>query len=271
MTIFVKPQWDGIEIRRENDSIRSATLRYNIIGTTEATEADQALSQHCHSFILGNLYRTTSSIERLARRGFEGVVEYEYKNTDEFTFSFDTTGATQHITQSYQTLGGYAPPGYFPPNHFGAIGVNNRDIAGCDVIIPTLSFTMTRTKTGVLDLPFIRFVASLTGRINTLPFLIFQPGEVLFEGASGSQKIANSDSPAFDLSYKFRVSPNTEDLAVGNIWVGHKRGWDYFWVQYIEMEDQAANVIAKRPIAAFIERVYHEADLNLLLDPMIQQ
>ena len=132
--------------------------------------------------------------ERHARKFFEGTVEYEYKNLDEFTFSFDTTGGTQHITQSYQTRG-YASPGCIPPNHCGAIGVNDREIAGCDVILPTLSFTMTRTRTGVLDLPFIKFIASMTGQINSEPFLSFQPGGVLFEVASGSQRIANMDSP----------------------------------------------------------------------------
>ena len=252
MEIRVIPQWDGFEPRREHNQIRSATLRYNIIGTEEWEDADDALGEYSYPIILGNLYRVSSSIERTAKIGWEGTVEYEYKNTDEFTFSFDTTGGTQHLTQSYETLGRYAPDGETPPDHGGAIGVNDNDIAGCDVMIPTLSFTMSRTKTGILDPEFIKFIAGMTGRINCFPFLGFLPGEVLFEGASGSQKFTDSDSelPTFDLSYKFKVSPNVPMLTVGNIEVGYKRGWDYFWVQYIETDDEDANMISKSPVAA---------------------
>ena len=273
MSIDVIPQWDGLEVRRENDMIRSATMRYNIIGLRDPVDADHALIQFSDPVILGNLYRTSTSIERVALRGYEGVVEYEYKNLDEFTFSFDTTGGTQHLTQSYRTVGRYAPSGKTAPNHYGAIGVNDGDIAGCDVIMPTLSFTMSRTKTGILDIEFIKFLSGMTGRINSFPFLTFAPGEVLFEGASGSQKFTESDFPQFDLTYKFKISPNEENLTIGGegeeengiIMVGYKRGWDYFWVQYTETEDEEANVISKQPIAAFVERVYKNADLNLLL------
>ena len=265
--ISVVPHWDDFEPRRENSHLRSATLRYNITGTAEASEADIALLFCSDSIILGCLYRVSTSIERTAKKGFEGVVEYEYKNVDDFSFSFETTGGTQHLTQSYETLGRYAPDDETPPDHGGAIGVNDNDIAGCDVTVPILSFSMSRSKSGILDPAFIKFLAGITGRINVVPFLEFLPGEVLFEGASGSQKFSASDSdlPMFDLTYKFRVSPSVSDLSVGDIYVGYKRGWDYLWVQYIETEDEAANMISRSPAAAFIERVYQEADLNLLM------
>ena len=278
MSINVIPQWDGVEIHRENDMIRAATMRYNVIGVRDPVVADHLLTQFSDPVIFGNLYRTASSIERVSTRGYEGVVEYEYRNLDEYTFAFDTTGGTQHVTQSYRTVGRYAPEGKTPPNHHGTIGVNDGNIAGCDVIVPTLSFSMSRTKTGILDIEFIKFLSRMTGRINSFPFLTFAPGEVLFEGASGSQKFTESDNPQFDLTYKFRVSPNEENLIVGQegeeenessengvITVGYKRGWDYFWVQYTETEDEEANVISKQPIAAFVERVYKNDDLNLLL------
>ena len=277
--IWVKPQWDGIEIRRENDVMRSATLRYDIFSENPALElepyeADTALGYISEPIIFGTLYRKSASIEQIAKRKWEGVVEYEYKNTGEFTFSFDTTGEKQHLTQSYGTIARFAPEGKTPPNHHGAIGVTDKgEVAGCEVIIPTLSFTMNRSREGVLDLAFIRFIAGMTGKINGTPFLSFLPGEVLFEGASGSQKMVSADNPSFDLTYKFKVSPNVEELTLRDIHIGYKRGWDYFWVQYeeyaesdneSESEDEAY-AISKRPIAAFIEQVYHEAELNFLL------
>src|SRR5690606_38351138 len=39
----------------------------------------------------------------------------------ESVFNFETGGGTQHITQSLQTVGAYAPSGRTPPNFQGAI------------------------------------------------------------------------------------------------------------------------------------------------------
>ena len=270
--ITIKPQWDYLDIRREHGMIRSARLRYNVFGTTEAHFAEQALHQLAAPSILGNLYRVASGIDgRNARLAFEGWAEFEYQNIfeeegeDAFTFSFDTTGGTQKLSQSYETLGRYAPPGMIPPNYFGAIGISDRNIEGCEVITPTLSFTMNRTKTGVLGISLIKELATFTGRINSQPFLHWNPGDILFEGASGSQKFARSEKPEFDVSLRFRVSPTIRDLSVGDIDVGYKRGWDYFWVHYLEMADEESNAMVQRPAAAYIERVYLEADLNFLI------
>jgi hypothetical protein len=148
-TISVIPKWDGIELVADGNIFRSATLHYNITGTTDGKEAGYALGLLSDSCIMGNLYRSSVALnERTAHKLFEGVVEYEYRNTDEFTFSFETTGETQHLSQSYATIGRYAPDGIIAPDHYGAIGVNDNDIAGCDVVLPQLSFTMNRSRTG---------------------------------------------------------------------------------------------------------------------------
>ena len=275
--IKVIPQWEDVSIQREHNQIRAATMRYNIIGTSNAAEADSALSTQSERVIFGNLYRTTATVEPTsATRLFEGTVEYEYKNTDEFTYSFDTNSETQRLTHSIATLSANGPPGGFVPNHHGAIGVNNGSIEGCDVCAPTLTFSMTRTKNGVITMPFIQMLYAVTGKINAFPFLGFLPGEVLFEGASGSQKftnpkepIAEGNLPLFDISYKFRLSYSETQINVGDIKVAFKRGWDYFWVQYIEEMNTPSWLIQKRPVAAYVEQVYRHADLNVLLHPDI--
>ena len=275
--IKVIPQWEDVSIHREHDQIRAATMRYNIIGTSSAAEADSALSTQSKRVIFGNLYRTTSTVEpTAAKRLFEGTVEYEYKNTDEFTYSFDTSSESQRMTNSLATLSSHAPPGQTPPNHRGAIGVNNGNIEGCDVIVPTLTFSMTRTRNGIITMPFIQMLHAMTGKINGSSFLGFLPGEVLFEGASGSQKItepktptAEGNLPLFDVTYKFRLSYSASHLDVGDIQVAFKRGWDYFWVQYVENMDNDSQTLVQRPVAAYVEQVYRHADFNVLLDNFI--
>ena len=39
-----------------------------------------------------------------------------------------------------------------------------------------------------------------------------------------------------------------------------KKGWEYMWVRYADSEDTVAKAIVKKPIAAYIERVYDEGN-----------
>ena len=268
--IQVTPHWDDIEIRRENGQIRSATLRYNILGSPkqdlEGSAADYALDALSQSVIFGNLYRTDSSIARIDRRLFEGTVNYEFKNTVDFTLSFDTTGGTLQTKQSYRTVSAHAPPGFTPPDYHGAIEVQDGNIAGCEVIIPSLNFTMSQTRNGILSLQFIRLLSTLTGRINSQPFLVFNVGDVLFAGANGAQKLSSEETPSFDMSFKFIINPSVYNLQSGDINVGYKRGWDYFWVEHVKVFDYDCISKTLLPSAAYIEQVYEEADLNKLLE-----
>jgi hypothetical protein len=277
--VRITPQWDDLEINREKDGIASATLRYNILDVKDAAAADAALKDYADDYILGKLKRNTTKISKLAHDAYEGVIEYTKEeisedeeeeggeegelNPDSYTFSFDTTGGTQHITQSYQTLGRYAAQGHTAPDHNGAIGVSDGEVTGCDIIVPQLSFTMSQSRRGVITLGYIKQLASITGKINNNYFLGFDIGELLFEGASGSQNYSG-DEATFDLTYKFSALPNTQNLTIGNIVVSYKRGWDYMWVQYIETEDVNSKTMQKKPFAVYVERVYQEANFNLL-------
>ena len=43
-----------------------------------------------------------------------------------------------------------------------------------------------------------------------------------------------------------------------------KKGWEYLWVRYADEEDAAAKMLVKRPIAAYVEKVYEEGDFSQL-------
>lgn len=45
-------------------------------------------------------------------------------------------------------------------------------------------------------------------------------------------------------------------LSVGSIGGINKRGWDYLWVRYADIEDPAAKMLVKRPLAVYVEQVY---------------
>lgn len=176
------------------------------------------------------------------------------KETGSSSFSFDTGGGTQHITQSLATVNSYTVSGT-PPNFQGAIGVSHDAVEGTDITIPIYSFTETHyVPAGDVTGTYKANLFALTGKTNTGTFRGFAAGEVLFQGASGAQRSEED----WEITFRFAASPNVTGLTLGPISGIAKKGWDYLWVRYADAEDQY--VLVKRPIAVYVERVYGEGD-----------
>jgi hypothetical protein len=202
---------------------------------------------------------------RIAHQGgglWEVSVRYgkkEPKEPGESSFSFDTGGGTTHITQSLQTVNSYAPAGEDPPDFKGAIGVNNDSVEGTDITIPVYNFKETHYIPVALVTPAYKAALFyLTGKVNAAPFKGFAPGEVLFQGASGSQR----GQEDWEITFSFAASPNATGLTVGDITGIDKKGWEYLWVRYQDSED--ADVLVKQPAAVYVEQVYPYGDFSLL-------
>jgi len=101
---------------------------------------------------------------------------------------------------------------------------------------------------------------SLTGRVNDAPFKGLAAGEALFLGAAGSKR---GDDP-WEISFAFAGSPNVTDLSIGAINGIAKKGWEYLWVRYQEAEDVTAKMLIRKPVAAYVERVYREGSFSAL-------
>jgi hypothetical protein len=86
---------------------------------------------------------------------------------------------------------------------------------------------------------------------------------VLFLGASGSKR-GSGDEADWEITYRFAASPNVTGLSVGPINGINKKGWEYLWVRYADQEDTAAKALVKRPIAAYVERVYESGSFAAL-------
>jgi len=174
---------------------------------------------------------------------------------DEPTFSFDTTGGTQHITQSRQNISKTAASGA-APDFKGAIGVTSNGVEGVDITVPVYAFTYTyylepeRVTQG-----FRAQIFNLTGKVNSGSFRGFAAGEVLFLGATGSVRRGER----WEITFRFAASQNRTNINVGGITVPSKKGWEYLWVKYAEQEDTAAQTLVQQPVAAYVERVYDEA------------
>ena len=51
---------------------------------------------------------------------------------------------------------------------------------------------------------------------------------------------------------------------IGDIGPINKKGWEYLWVRYEDEEDTDANALVKRPVAAYIEKVYRDGNFSAL-------
>ncbi len=181
------------------------------------------------------------------------------KEPGESSFSFDTGGGTTHITQGLTTVNSYAPAGEDPPDFKGAIGVNNDSVEGTDITIPVYNFKETHyIPVALVTAAYKAALFYLTGKVNAAPFKGFAPGEVLFMGASGSQR----GQEDWEITFSFAASPNATGLTMGDITGIDKKGWEYLWVRYQDAED--ADVLVKQPAAVYVEQVYPYGDFSLL-------
>lgn len=237
-------------------------LIYAVVGTDSDVTAHAELLSTAPA-LYGGLALNNSSIKRIAQEAWLGTVRYKNlgkKDTGDSTFQFDTGGGSQKITQSLSTTR-YAPAGETAPDFQGAIGVTNDSVEGVDITVPVYNFSETHyVAAASVDAAYKLTLFSLTGRVNNATFKGFAAGEVLFLGASGTQR--NTDD--WEITYRFAASPNVTGLTVGSITGINKLGWEYMWVRYEDTEDTAAKRTVKRPIAVFVEQVYETGDMSLL-------
>jgi len=239
----------------------SADIFYLVTGAGDEAEVRTAATTGTPTSYNSMPRRSTKIEERVNETTWKIRVHYEPYTSDppEDLFTFDTTGGTQHITQSIATRGAYAPPGMTPPNFQSAIGFDGERIQGVDIGVPVFSFSETHTFTSSeIDESYKIAVYNLTNCVNNAAFRGLAAGECLFLGASGSQRYGGE----WNITYRFAGSPNRANLSVGNITGISKYGWDYLWVLYADALD--SGIVVKRPAAVYVEQVYYAGDFSVL-------
>jgi hypothetical protein len=239
----------------------SADLLYVVKGTDDDAAARDALAANAPESY-GGLVRKGWTVEPVGDPTttllWDGTVRYGlYDNSPpevgQSSYSFDTGGGTQHITQSRRTVARYARSGETPADFEGAIGVTHDSVEGVDITVPVFRFSETHYVADEDVTP--AYKANLfyqTGKVNDVPFKGFAAGEVLFLGASGSQR-GDED---WEITFNYAASPNVTGLMVGDIGPVSKKGWEYLWVRYEDAEDNDAMCVVKRPVQVNIEEVY---------------
>ncbi len=264
MAITIYEKFESRLITESNEP--TAELRYTVKGTNDDYSARVTVRAGSPvAFDVYNdgslvLWRESISVEPVGDELWDGIVRYSrVPPTDESTFSFDTGGGTQHITQALNSVARYAPPGKTAPDCKGAIGVTPDGVEGVDIAVPVYQFSETHYLPDSLVTPAYKATLfDLTGCVNDATFKGFAVGEVLFLGAGGTKRGAGD----WEVGYRFAASPNVTGQTIGDITGIDKKGWEYLWVRYEHKKDETANELIQRPISVHIERVYRTNNLN---------
>lgn len=236
------------------------TRRLKIVDVTDRVTAVSyalAATPPIVATIYGILHRDDVRVTQSAYNQWMVEVPYGVKKniTGEWTWDFDTTGGTVHITQAKEELRRY--PTATAPNQLGAIAIDGDEVKGTEIVIPAMKINVQfKHPLGVVTLAKAKFLSDITGTTNNDPFLSFAPGEVLFLGARGSD---GSEADA-TISYQFAMAKNVTGLTIGGVAGVAKRAWEVAWIRYQDTVTAADGSDRKTRVAKFvyIDRVYEE-------------
>lgn len=250
--------------RMRNSTSNPPTRTLEYVATGEVS--DLAVKAYSHAAtpqmiatLDGILYRQDVRIEQVGYDTYYVSVPYGPRKTieGEYRLSFDTTGGTVHLSHSRETVASY---GTSPPSFGQLIDVNGDEVRGADVVIPALKLNVLfRHPQGVVTLAKIKFLASITGTVNSQPFLTFAPGEVLFLGCSGM----DGTDTAAEVQYQFACASNETDLTIGGVANVARKGHEKLWIRYQDVKD--GDYLVKQPKWVYRERLYEEIDLAAAL------
>lgn len=261
----------------------SLDIQYDVAGTDDESDALDALKAEAPAtwgaFVRGRCSVEPQWVDEDAADGlWLGRAPYRYAgalprrplDVGESSYAFDTGGESQHVSQAIAHVASYAPAGETATDHEGAVNVvrdgGRVDVQGVDVGIRSWRWEETHViADDAMTAEYIRILHELTGCVNDAPFIdakgiTYAAGEALFLGASGGQR-GDGD---WEITCRFAGSPNLTDQTVGTITGIAKKGWEYLWVEYEQVEDDTAvpPAMVMRPKAVHIEQVFQEGDFS---------
>lgn len=231
----------------------------------------QATAESYFPTTYGSLRRSSVTVSETSPNIWDCEAQYTATEAPqdtpgEWSVSMDFGTGTQHITQAKLHIASYvdaADPFAIAPDHGGAIGVNDGDVAGCDIVIPQPTWTEThQIAAASFTSHWRRDILGLVGKTNNGTFRECAAGEVLFMGATASRNARTAE--VFEVSFRFAYSEHVANQTIGSIAGITKNGWDYLWVEYARAIDDDVKKKVAQPIAVHVERVYDSGSYSNL-------
>lgn len=254
-----KQYWidDAADIEEARDAVlATAEATWDIGGGTTLV----LLPESCEAFEIGEEWFG------VAHYGTED--DQQSTGGGETSFSFDTTGATEHIVASKATVGAFAAAGEAAnvADNGNLIGVGDgENVEGVDIPVPKLGFTVTKSfpisqATGA----YIKTLATVgvnadAATITTDDGVTIEgeAGELLYFGAVGGAK-----NGKLEVQFLLGFSPNIANRTIGDIAGITAKGWEYIWARRRHVV--VNNRLTVKPIAAYVEQVFDPIDFAAL-------
>ena len=189
-----------------------------------------------------------------------GVIEP--LDTGEYTFSWDTTGATVHLSTP-RACRVYPVAGYTPPEDLKKVIAADRDrrVQGVDVPSPSLKLTISyRMPKAVITLSYARAVSRMVGKCNNAPYAGFDAYELLFLGSTG--RSGTKTDPTID--FNFECGENLVNQTIGDITGITKYAHEFIWPWFGEAKDSSADELIIKPKALYVNEVIEAANFHTL-------
>lgn len=189
---------------------------------------------------------------------------------DEAAVNFDCSAGTKHVSTPIAQVCVYSADdsreagnlaSAIPVGWNGKFGAES-EVAGVDVSIGELRETYTKTfsRSKVMSSSWKRKVANMVGKVNSGTFHGWDPGEVMFLGASYAAPLKGSEE--VKVSFQFSIRINEKNAKVGAINVGDCAGFEYLWaITSDRIEDGKRIPIVKKIYKA---QVCQSANLSVL-------
>lgn len=255
------------------DTSGTSQRQYAVWGSTDADDIEEYVNDIVPSYDGRGLVLDKISIDAIGGGNWEVTADYVHPDVSddrpklevgEYKFSFDTGSQQIKRMVSIATTNSYAKSGETAEDFKGAIGVTTeegqRRVDGVDIGLSALKFSIEkRQPKAVITLDYVKTLTDLAWHWNDDEWMGFDAGESLFTGATG-QDSTESDPV---VTYSFLASANATNLTVGEITSIAKRGHDYLWTFFEDIEGTTMTV--KRPKFVYVEQVYYSADFRRLL------
>lgn len=269
------------ETRRRSSSISSSprrSRRYQAWGSSDVDDIENALLLGTNAYkngaksipftglpaTDGSLPLNSLDIDLEEDSSNIWVADADYSITQSKTpaetgdeeISFDISPLSTKITHSLGNISRVAATGT-APDFKGGIGWDGEKFTGTEKMVEAFSFTIIKyvPAATALSNAYIQGLRSAAFHFNNAIFRGFSLGELLYVGASGSQR--NDDD--FAVSHKFMAGLNVTDLSVGPVNGINKKAWEYLWALYESIEDTSANFVTDIPQSVYVEGIYEGA------------
>lgn len=249
----------------------TTTRTYTVSGAADEDAALAAVLDIAPSTV-GSLLPRTFDVNELGPQIWSVAIKYDWPNVNsstpdvgDETFSFDTGGATQLITQTRFTQTTYNSSGAMGTDPFGkALNVTidsegKTSVEGLEIGLPALSFQIRRRFANAdLTFGYLRTLVLASFSTNNATFRGFAAGEVLFTHASGSQ--STDGDP--EITFNFIGSPNLTGLTIGDIAGISKKGHEYLWVYSAPKPDVSNLLVIPRPKYVSVSQIYESSNFG---------